>query len=98
MTTTTSDRVVRVRAAWSRAYDEINACVVACGLCRCEDSLFEAVEKHAHGLFTRIAEAEREAESASVEWTKGGPGGVAAKIKAWVGLWTEAVRMVADAR
>jgi hypothetical protein len=96
--TTTSDRLAKVRSAWASAYDEINAVVTTCGLHLIDESLIGSVEKHAHGLFTRIEEAERDAETSSVEWTKGGPGGVSTKIKAWVDLWTEAVRMVADAR
>jgi len=98
MTTTTSDRVARVRSAWAAAYDEINVAVVGCGLRETSESLFDVVESHAHGMSARISDAEREAEAASIEWTKGGPGGVSAKIKAWVSLWSEAIRMVADAR
>ena len=85
-----TDRQQKVSAAWFRAYDEIAA------VYRDDGPTLEAVRAHAPGLATRLEDAEKRAEAASVAWVEGGPGGVQAQIDEWRDLWAEAIQLTRE--
>lgn len=87
------NRFDKVLAAWLAAHREINAAYP-----QTDPPPWPAIQKQAPGLATRIEDAERKAEAASVAWVGGGPGGVQAKIDEWRALWIEALEMVGGAR
>lgn len=92
-------RAERVTAAWADAYQKIGASVAAfCDRHGPPPNCLDMIREHAPTIAAQIEEAEQAAEAASVEWANGGPGGVQAKIDAWIALWREGLRMVGDAR
>ena len=86
-----AERQERVHIAWKLATDRIGEAVAGLPV---ETSCHDVISKYAPALYGKIEDAEKAAESASVEWLNGGPGGVQAKIDAWAELWLEAIEMV----
>lgn len=84
-----SERAGRVAKAWAMAYTEIGAVYPATG-----DPIWPRVQRWAPGLAVRIANAEKDAEGASVRWMDGGPGGVQAAINIWRDTWIEAIEAI----
>jgi hypothetical protein len=94
-----SSRAEKVAVAWADAYEKIGANVSKfCERHGPPPNCLDMIRDYAPGIAGQIEEAEKVAESASVEWANGGPGGVQAKINAWIELWREGLQMVGDAR
>lgn len=92
-------RQSKVTEAWAIAYQKIGAQVdTFCERHGPPPSCLDRIREHAPTLAGRIDAAETAAEAASVEWANGGPGGVQAKIDAWVELWREGLELVSLAR
>lgn len=88
-----ANRFDKALAAWLAAHREINAAYP-----QTDPPPWPAIQTQAPGLATRIEDAEKRAEAASVAWVGGGPGGVQAKIDESRDLWLEGLKLVADAR
>jgi hypothetical protein len=94
-----SSRAEKVATAWADAYRKIGASVdVFCERHGPPPNCLDMIRNYAPDVAGRIEDAEKIAEVASVEWAKGGPGGVQAKIDTWINLWLEGLQMVGDAR
>ena len=90
-----SSRQEKVTAAWADAYKKIGSAVDAfCAKHGPPPSCLEAIREYAPAMAGKIEEAEKLAEEASVEWAKGGPGGVQRKIDEWISLWIDALALV----
>ena len=94
-----SSRAEKVAIAWADAYTKIGAFVdTFCERHGPPPNCLDMIREYAPDVAARIEDAEKVAEDASVEWAKGGPGGVQAKIDAWINLWREGLQTVGDAR
>jgi hypothetical protein len=94
-----SSRAEKVIEAWADAYKKIGGFVnTFCERHGPPPNCLDMIRDYAPDIASQIDEAEKVAESASVEWTNGGPGGVQAKINTWIALWREGLQMVSDAR
>ena len=90
-----SSRQDKVTAAWADAYKKIGAAGdVFCAKYGPPPNCLDMIREYSPVIAGRIDEAEKIAEDASVEWAKGGPGGVQRKIDAWVDVWLEALDLV----
>lgn len=89
-----SSRAEKVADAWADAYRKTGAMVDAfCEKHGTPPNCLDLIRKHAPMVATRIDEAEKLAEEASVAWAQGGPGGVQAKINEWIALWKEGLEL-----
>lgn len=94
-----SNRAEKVSEAWSDAYRKVGAYVDAfCAKHGSPPNCLEAIRAYSPSAAGRIDDSEKIAEQASVEWAKGGPGGVQVKIDAWVDAWREGLELVSLAR
>ena len=85
-------RAKKVKEAWSSALNRIASVHGDDG------PSFEQIMQYAPAMATKIDEAEKAAEAASIEWRdNAGPGGVQAKIDAWVTAWLDAIEAVGRA-
>lgn len=95
----TSERQSRVAEAWAAAYRAIGDEVARfCAKHGAPPNCFEMIREYSPTMAADIDDAEKVAESASVEWANGGPGGVQIKIDAWVSLWLQGLETVSLAR
>jgi hypothetical protein len=90
-----SNRAEKVATAWADAYRKIGAMVdTFCGEHGPPPNCLDMIRDYAPAMAGTIDDAEKSAEAASVEWAKGGPGGVQAKIDIWIQAWREGLDLV----